>query len=102
VTTVSKNTYRSAGKGVNCTDDMVRVTITLTLREFRRIEARLEAVLKLSEVPMAVLKLSEVPMARRVQPQKGKSMTTRTRNSAVRAGSNSTINSSPCKKAHCS
>ena len=92
MTTVSKNTYRSAGKGVNCTDDMVRVTITLTLREFRRIEARLEA----------VLKLSEVPMARRVQPQKGKSMTTRTRNSAVRAGSNSTINSSPCKKAHCS
>jgi hypothetical protein len=49
MSTISKDTYRSAGKGVNYTDDMVRVTITLTQREFKRIEHRLKAALKLSE-----------------------------------------------------
>ena len=49
MSTISKDTYRSAGKGVNCTDDMVRVTINLTRKEFNRIEHRLEAALKSSE-----------------------------------------------------
>jgi hypothetical protein len=46
---LEKTVCRSSGKGINCTDDMVRVTITLTRREFKRVEQRLEAALKLSE-----------------------------------------------------
>lgn len=64
---ISQDTYRSPGRGVNCDDDMVRVVMTFTRREFRRIEACF------GTAPIPAVSRPTVRTKRAAQQRKGKS-----------------------------